>query len=1594
MTSTTNTDFNDSDIQSNTDAPVVTTELIHEAKENMALSNGKCGACERTGFPLFLVRKSVVPKFFKNSKTNIWESGMLPLKNHEPTTAFTHFSYVYRTLREGYVYILLQKNKSAKGWQGTNLNLLKVKVFEVTKSGAFRLREFRDVKGTRPKELPESCITEGHQFKAKFITLDNKIYDKAWIAYSPYRWDKDVVDHYRKSEDDRNERFTVVDLTQTEPSKLTANGERSFSFSDFTREPVKAAPVEGEKQGSESTTAVEGPTKRYLLEMECNKQEVLDYFNKEQLDERRQKSKEEQDKAQQNASQNSNTQAQSKPASVGIKDTKLNKEIAKGSFYAQNYDLKNQLENTEASIIENYRKLFCSASQFNTLKKEVGGLNDDFSKTIDGYKGEAYDNSNYKTTEIGVILVEDSLGIAEELAVQRRQLLSPVVDGLAGRSQEQTLAIQKRLQANLGKTVKDLILEGKDEIGDEIDPSIIQSFYTENLIDLDYNKQYQYVNRIPEYLRYRWPVEYWLNEKINQGISNIKAKVMGPRKKAIEDYFNKQITDAEDKPLLYFKPETSYARNQYTSIESYKDILKSENQIQDASECVLFGFHIKEPPQGSSPDLVELSDRKRANSEAKYKLSPGNQPGMGKDHEKALDPLIIVEVVGEQEFCMENQLNYHGRTFQNALSMVGRYYYFRLVKEKGFSHTGVTNPPLGDYEVIKLTDEQKQQIFAIYKQKSDALNINMINHDVVAVKFPNAKESVAEWKKNQVWKNKHGKRVNDDSIQKYQQLDKLLYNNLTKYVKNVSKDYFTYLLWLFGDHNPVQFWLKECTPDTSDRHINALNSLLVILDSDFTGNLYLDEQAQLWSQLINNKTSIYRHFLEGHPYSLFNVASGNVAEADLQLTEDVKAIMANQEAGQEQETTDVDNPLSGVNTLTDYIDPISNLKLPNNVRVGAYLTEELVKLSMTNVAKTLSHNGTYNLSRPVTNQHLIRAMSMFTTASHGSYRVKVPVSNLQDFLDKLGSSAKVVYPNQHGGNLVTTAGDRIRGRYSATRDRFKLKGRDITRAKGQFVEFDILLTFENDIERLDFESKKTTSRGTANVDAFEDVKAIEYEELQAAKFGAEKNWRKEVLDTSATGVVNVLTLTYQFIQISELNKKLKTLTDSALLDKVSKAILRTHLDIALSVSEAIITGTKLVALFGERGDNLSKILKELNKAGAVIGGVAKVLALVDSIGELVKAFKALARGDDGSVVYVVTSIIGFAAAGIGLMLGLSGPWGIALMLAPHIINFLFGTYDDASEWDEMEKWMNRSIFGKFNHVDLFPPYPISDTGNYLSEQDFYLASRKGFCRTAHYEFELTDFVKEARNKNAKIPHAKRSFTIDFGTDDQREISEHIKKANKGTKYNLHLVMQLPDFVRDKAKFKGKVVIRHGEGEMETILAISDGEKELNIETVQVNAKYFEILNSDMIRDDDKEVYDYLNNSAKNNKNKKENNEQLNNDKQLWYQMKEAISTPPSKDSKTEEDKKGEQKKQEEVNNDTTTESSPNTENSASTVTPPDVGLFAINQLIGRVVDKFEVICTFEYLPEGKTDSQGNKAFPYLLSYQYKVVSWFENLVGR
>ncbi|TEA26315.1 hypothetical protein O970_09310 [Candidatus Schmidhempelia bombi str. Bimp] len=79
-------------------------ELIHEANEKaLQLAQGQCGVCQRQGFPLFLVRKSIVPISFNQHID--WEKGMVSLGEREPQTAWQTYKYVYRTLREGDIYL-------------------------------------------------------------------------------------------------------------------------------------------------------------------------------------------------------------------------------------------------------------------------------------------------------------------------------------------------------------------------------------------------------------------------------------------------------------------------------------------------------------------------------------------------------------------------------------------------------------------------------------------------------------------------------------------------------------------------------------------------------------------------------------------------------------------------------------------------------------------------------------------------------------------------------------------------------------------------------------------------------------------------------------------------------------------------------------------------------------------------------------------------------------------------------------------------------------------------------------------------------------------------------------------------------------------------------------------------------------------------------------------------------------------------------------------------------------------------------------------------------------------------------------------------
>ncbi|PTX03579.1 hypothetical protein DBL07_11730 [Achromobacter mucicolens] len=90
-----------------------------------------------------------------------------------------------RTLREGYLYVLLDKQE----WQA----------YEVTPDGA--LRQFNPFAMPRaaPDALSDRCIHRDHDVPASFINIDTKLFKTAWIAFSSDPWSDRVLNRYLHS---------------------------------------------------------------------------------------------------------------------------------------------------------------------------------------------------------------------------------------------------------------------------------------------------------------------------------------------------------------------------------------------------------------------------------------------------------------------------------------------------------------------------------------------------------------------------------------------------------------------------------------------------------------------------------------------------------------------------------------------------------------------------------------------------------------------------------------------------------------------------------------------------------------------------------------------------------------------------------------------------------------------------------------------------------------------------------------------------------------------------------------------------------------------------------------------------------------------------------------------------------------------------------------------------------------------------------------------------------------------------------------------------------------------------------------------------
>jgi len=141
-----------------------------------------------------------------------------------------------------------------------------------------------------------------------------------------------------------------------------------------------------------------------LLELECSDEEVIDYYEDEskgELEENKEK------QVPENHLMN------------------LLGNVRKGVMAIQSQKLSDLLNATPSGLGWLYRYVFCTASHFNSLHGEKARQALDL--TVSRYEQD----SQYGTTELTALVVEDPLGVAEELSIQRRQRLAPVIEGLA-----------------------------------------------------------------------------------------------------------------------------------------------------------------------------------------------------------------------------------------------------------------------------------------------------------------------------------------------------------------------------------------------------------------------------------------------------------------------------------------------------------------------------------------------------------------------------------------------------------------------------------------------------------------------------------------------------------------------------------------------------------------------------------------------------------------------------------------------------------------------------------------------------------------------------------------------------------------------------------------------------------------------------------------------------------------------------------------------------------------------------------------------------------------------------------------------------------
>ncbi|RKS84432.1 hypothetical protein DES39_2171 [Orbus hercynius] len=1184
------------------------------------MSGGGCGVCERKGFPLLLVRKSVIPKqlsydygtqkssYSKSFRNIPWSQGMVSLGDREPSEGLETHEACFRLLRTGYVYIFLRTRGTADSAKRAVL------AYEVTPSGCFRHKAIKTTTGLKNyqvEEIPPSCVKKNHYIPARFVTVDHTRYSHAWIAYSAHPWSLDVLENYRALPESQMTRFTCITLPKnsTTPAAELTQG-RSFAASDFFAD-------EWRKKAKA----------RYLLELEFDKQDLVRHYYDFI--------------AQHQQSTTSTTQTNG------------------GS--AAETDVANKEMNL-TQLPEFYPDVFYTASHFNSLKKDTS----------------LYDQqlSQFKRyfSDTPAVVVEDCLGLAEELAVQKRIALRTHAIGLL---QTEANIVNKESQAFIAPVEANLVFTG----------------------DI-----FEQQKRLLKTAGHQ-----------NHDLYNMMYSELVGNAKQDEGSFNEQIV-ARDRAKLEKKQASSPDRYDY---HQHEMIFKRRllTNIENFEQGIIEKYQDKTPPETFEAFFYSSVEQYQklphfnmtlGMNTKEYKLAYQDNDvfiGLSKDQSNAPFYTMVTDVSDAERKALLAKFNQYYYQYQSGSELID------LPDDFGAQHVVLYRYQPKPYltELKKYQSLINRPLLKLFKQEVE-LSYGWMMADI--------KQITQDYFTYATWL------IADPNKQKLSKFGPALarYNNvpfwLTEVSANCSNAHIGYLIDMVTIFQPEH-----------------LGSIKLEYQFSLWDNLLRDENT-LYSHLLKGGTTQGNNLwdrliaLRQDPANE-QKSTNELIDAMYQAIEQQALLPSKADRSVTAPNTANDKTVSSeeVSKLNDLFDlPTDKAQTKLVVRLFDLLSEK-TSISLANMPK-----GEV-LNRIFTQKQLAdSAMALFGRKLQ-VFTYKVKASDLRYAMNALQKSNPAIL---NGFTAKTAEGRTIPMTYDSVNNSWQLPASErnkmvlldvvtVTNNVSEMNELEKKIKNSKTFNRLVKDNGAivimTDKSGLTQAD-FDAVFAYKRRQIMIEE-------GKATLFQGLLFGINVYNLSTQYgaynLTIAQQHR-----------DKMRREMGRALLDVMLMLPPLVSSGTKFSAAtfasyFNKNIQDAASLLeafKTIGMAAKYAGIAASVLTIYDGACSFNQGLSRYQEGEGNTAsLYLVGSVCQMASGALSA-LALLFP-AMPFLVVVVVFAFIFGVVawillslfkDPSDEWDPMQTWFNRCYFGKWTHKKKKgEPYPPTDVGYCLAHNDYTVA---------------------------------------------------------------------------------------------------------------------------------------------------------------------------------------------------------------------------------------------------------------------------------